>query len=107
MTPNWELTLLSTPAAKTPAAKSEPGSPNCAWLKRLKNSARKSSPTRSVSGKRLIKERSVLTKFGPEIGAREASPSPPVSPDLKPAATKQLVLNHSLRFRGPEFGSQI
>src|SRR5271166_4909581 len=102
ITPNCELTCWPTPADK-----SSPGKPNCAWLKRLKNSVRKSSPTRSVIRKRLISEKSVFTKFGPETGAREAFPSPPIIPEFVPAGTKQLVLNHSLRLRGPESGLQI
>src|ERR1700732_4757397 len=102
MTPKWELTVPPTPAAK-----SAPGNPNCAWLKRLKNSARKSRPMRSVNRKRLINEKSVFTKFGPETGAREAFPRPPTIPEAVPAGTKQLVLNHFLMVCGPDLGSQI
>src|SRR5882724_1257635 len=102
MTPNCELGCCPTPAAK-----SSRGKPNCAWLKRLKNSARKSSPTRSVTTNVLMNERSVFTKLGPEIGAREAFPSPPTIPEAVPAGTKQLVLNHWLMLWLPELGLQI
>src|ERR1700690_2640542 len=50
---------------------------NCAWLKRLKTSKRKLTPTRSVARKFLISEKSVLTKSGPVTGARFALPSSP------------------------------
>src|SRR5207253_10142424 len=64
-------------SAPVPPPKAE-GVSNCASLKRLKISARKSSPMFSQgSAKRLITEKSVFTKFGPEIGARLAVPSSP------------------------------
>src|ERR1700693_5641537 len=71
---------------------SEPGDPNCAWLKRLKNSARKSSPTLSVRTNRLMREKSVFTKSGPESGLRFAVPNSPAA-----AGVKQPVLKNSLK----------
>src|ERR1700745_1703289 len=96
MTPNWELTV--PPEA---CDMSLPGAPNCAWVKRLKISARKSKPNRSVIANRLINEKSVLTKFGPDAGVRFAVPSCPGV-----AGAKQLVLNQWLIVRDPLFGSQ-
>ena len=58
-------------------------------IKRLKNSARKSAPIRSVKRKRLISEKSVFEKCGPERGVRLAVPSWPNG-----AWVKQLGLNH-------------
>src|SRR5882762_3250039 len=96
MTPNWELAV--PPKA---CDMSFPGDPNCGWLKRLNISVRKSNPTLSVIRKRLINEKSVFTKFGPETGVREAVPSCPTA-----AGTKQLVLNQCFMFREPLFGAQ-
>src|SRR5882762_8862214 len=70
-------------------ARSAFGSPNWGWLNRLKNSARKSAPTRSVTLKRLMSEKSVFTKPGPESGVREAVPNSPTG-----AWVKQAGLNH-------------
>src|SRR6266699_4212190 len=104
---NWQLTAMLSPLSQTPSGhpqnasfsanctrrglltvafttphvvgelKSPPGFANCAWLKRLKNSARKSKRIVSRIGKCLITEKSVFTKSGPETGARLAFPSSP------------------------------
>src|SRR5579864_7953203 len=93
--------------------KSDAGRPNWAWLKRLKISARKSSPVFSQGrAKRLMTEKSVLTKSGPFTGVRLAFPSSPGTAGRpgapEPGATKQLVLNHSPRFWwNPLVGLQI
>src|SRR5215470_15536643 len=83
---------------------SEFGKPNCAWLNRLKNSARKSTcmPSRYGSLKCLISEKSVLTKSGPDTGVREAFPSSPTG-----AAAKQEVLNHWLRVGWLDSAEQV
>lgn len=66
------------------------GMPNCAWLKRLKNSARKFRPMFSQgSANCLITEKSVFTKSGPMTGTRDAFPSSPEG-----AGVKQEVLIH-------------
>src|SRR5216684_1608445 len=54
------------------------GDPNCGWLKRLKNSARKFKPIPSRgSANCLMTEKSVFTKPGPVTGIRDAFPSVP------------------------------
>src|SRR5712692_3514922 len=61
---------------KVPPA--ELGVPNCVWLKRLKNSARKFKPMFSQGRANcLMTEKSVFTKSGPDSGVREAFPSSP------------------------------
>src|SRR5580658_8372831 len=78
------------------------GEANCAWLKRLKNSARKFRPMFSQGSLNcLITEKSVLTKSGPVTGSRLALPS---SPDA--GWVKHAVLNHSVSVRGPALGLQ-
>src|SRR5580704_16584107 len=54
------------------------GVANCAWLKRLNTSTRKFNPIPSQGRANcLIKEKSVLTKSGPDRGARVAVPNWP------------------------------
>src|SRR5580704_14739884 len=56
------------------------GNPNCGWLKRLKNSARKFRPIPSRGNANcLMTEKSVLTKPGPKTGTRFAFPSWPAA----------------------------
>src|SRR5208283_2666976 len=76
---------------------SEAGRPNCAWLNKLNISALKSSPILSQgSANRLMTEKSVLTKFGPEIGARDASPSSPAGGASKAQGLNQYPFPVSL-----------
>ena len=75
--------------APVPPPKAD-GVSNCAWLKRLKNSARKSNPIFSHgSAKRLMTEKSVFTKPGPDIGAREVVPNSPVGGATKAQGLKK------------------
>src|SRR4029077_20999388 len=54
------------------------GDPNCGWLKRLNNSARKFKPIPSRGRANcLMTEKSVFTKPGPVTGMRDALPSWP------------------------------
>src|SRR5207248_3956627 len=81
-----------------------PGWPNCAWLNRLKNSARKSRavPSRKGRGKCLMAEKSVFTKSGPYTGARGEFPSSPGA-----ASAKHCVLKKRSRVGLLAFGAQI
>src|SRR5208283_1272803 len=72
------------------ALMSEPGRPNCAWLNRLNISTRKSSPIFSLGkANRLMIEKSVFTKSGPESGARDVSPSSPAGGAAKAQGLNQ------------------
>src|SRR5579862_2280706 len=78
------------------------GVANCAWLNRLKNSARKFKPMFSQGSLNcLMTEKSVLTKSGPVTGSRLALPRSP-----RGGSTKHAVLNHSLTVWGPALGLQ-
>src|ERR1700676_4023740 len=59
---------------KLPAEKSPTGLLNCAWLKTLKNSARKSSERRSVKCAVLLSDTSQFSRPGPWKKRRLASP---------------------------------
>src|ERR1700723_3696646 len=80
-----------------------PGAPNCGWLNKLKNSARKSIRIPSLGTKCLMMEKSVFTKSGPPTGSvRGALPSSPAA-----GCEKQAVLNHSARVGLLSAGLQV
>src|SRR5271167_675577 len=75
------------------ALMSRAGSPNCAWLNKLKNSARKFNPMFSQGSVNcLMTEKSVFTKSGPESGARDVFPSSPVAGTAKAQGLNQYPL---------------
>src|SRR5690348_9162462 len=65
---------------------------NCGWLSTLKNSARKSNPSCSRKRKCLIRDKSVFTKRGPDIGVRGALPSSPSGATIKAHGLNQAVI---------------
>src|SRR5258708_35083666 len=68
------------------------GVANCAWLKRLKNSARKFKPMFSQGRANcLMTEKSVLTKSGPDSGVRDAFPSSPAAGAAKAQGLNQFA----------------
>src|SRR5260370_5729482 len=68
------------------------GVANCAWLKRLKNSALKLRPMFSQGRVNcLMTEKSVLTKSGPDSGVRDAFPSSPAAGNAKAHGLNQFA----------------
>src|SRR5579864_6781465 len=78
---------------KLPAEKSPTGLLNCAWLKTLKNSARKSSDKRSVKCAVLLSDTSKFSRPGPWKKRRLASPGTPNSIPEKTSVEKYWKLD--------------
>src|SRR5260370_31205291 len=86
---------------------------NCAWLKRLKNSALKLRPMFSQGRVNcLMTEKSVLTKSGPDSGVRDAFPSSPAAGNAKAHGLNQFATGNwfnpcAFAFRSEEHTSEL
>src|SRR6201992_2575193 len=89
MTPKL-LGLATAFAPVVAGAQTSAGLPYCAWLNTLKASARKASPARSVSGKRLLREGSICQWPGPRAALRPRLPHVPLAGVENAAKFNQL-----------------